>query len=113
MDRRPSFLERWPSGVVLLLLLTAALLPLGLVLAWAARQNIQETNLALVESADQQGVAAELAVEGLIARNALALRIAANGALAGRGIPARPRQDRSACPRQSQNSSGSATMPAS
>lgn len=84
MDRRPSFLERWPSGVVLLLLLTAALLPLGLVLAWAARENIQATNRALVERADQQGLAAEQAVESLITRNALALRVAANGALAVR-----------------------------
>ncbi|HEY0629614.1 MAG TPA: sensor histidine kinase [Sphingomicrobium sp.] len=82
MERRPSFLERWPTGAVLLLLLTAALLPLGLVLAWAASQNIAETNRALVERADQQGLAAELAIEGLIASNALALRVAANGALA-------------------------------
>lgn len=83
-ERQPSILERWPTGAVLLLLLTAALLPLGLVLAWAANQNIDETNRALIERADQQGQAAELAVEGLIARNALALRIAANGALASR-----------------------------
>ena len=84
MERRPSFLERWPTGVVLLLLLTAALLPLGLVLAWAARQNIDETNGALIGRADQQGLAAELAIESLIARNALALRVAANGAVASR-----------------------------
>jgi two-component sensor histidine kinase len=84
MERRPSSLERWPTGVVLLLLLTAALLPLGLVLAWAAQQNIREANEALVEHADQQGLAAELAIESLIARNALALRIAANAALASR-----------------------------
>ncbi|MDP9423821.1 MAG: sensor histidine kinase [Pseudomonadota bacterium] len=82
MERRPSALERWPTGAVLLLLLTAALLPLGLLLAWVARQNIEETNRALVERADQQGTAAELAVESLIARNALALRVAANGAIA-------------------------------
>ena len=34
MERRLSLLERWPTGVILLLLLTAALLPLGLVLIW-------------------------------------------------------------------------------
>lgn len=84
MVRRPSFLERWPSGVVLLLLLTAALLPLGLVLAWVARESIQETNRALIDRADQEGSAAQLAVESLISRNVLALRIAANGALAAR-----------------------------
>ena len=68
MEFRPSPLERWPTGAVLLLLLTAALLPLGLLLAWVARQNIDETNQALIERADQQGIAAELAVESLIAR---------------------------------------------
>jgi two-component sensor histidine kinase len=87
MERKTSLFERWPTGAVLLLLLTAALLPLGLVLAWAARQSIDETNRALVERADQQGLAAELAIESLIARNALALRIAANGALATGGDP--------------------------
>jgi two-component sensor histidine kinase len=84
MERQPPLMERWPTGAILLLMLTAALLPLGLVLAWAAQQNIREANRALVERADQQGLAAEMAVEGLIARNALALRIAANGALANR-----------------------------
>lgn len=80
-------MERWPTGAILMLLLTAALLPLGLVLAWAAQQNIREARYALIERADQQGTAAELAVESLIARNALALRIAANGSLATRGDP--------------------------
>ena len=84
MDSRPSLMERWPTGAILLLLLTAALLPLGLVLAWAAQLNIREARQALIERADQQGTAAELAVESLIARNALALRIAANGALTAR-----------------------------
>jgi len=82
MERRPSVVERWPTGVILLLLLTAALLPLGLVLAWIAQQNVRETNRVLVEHADQQGLVAYQAIESLIARNALALRIAANGALA-------------------------------
>lgn len=65
----------------MLLLLTVALLPLGLVLAWIAQQNVRETNRALIERADQQGLVAFQAIESLIARNALALRIAANGAL--------------------------------
>jgi two-component sensor histidine kinase len=81
MERRSLF-DRWPTGAILLLMLTAALLPLGLVLAWVTQHNIHETNRALVARADQQGQAAYQAVEGLLARNALALRIAANGALA-------------------------------
>ena len=81
MERRSIF-HRWPTGAILLLFLTAALLPLGLVLAWVTQQNSRETNSALVQRADQQASAAYQAVESLIARNALALRIAANGALA-------------------------------
>ncbi len=77
-------MERWPTGAILLLFLTAALLPLGLVLAWAAQTSIKQTNTALIERADQQGIAAQSAIESLIARNALALRVAANGALAAR-----------------------------
>ena len=83
MERRSLF-ERWPTGAILLLLLTAALLPLGLVLAWFTQQNLRETNTALVQRADQQGSAAFQAIESLLARNALALRVAANGALASR-----------------------------
>jgi two-component sensor histidine kinase len=82
MERRLSLLERWSTGVILLLLLTAALLPLGLVLAWVAQLNVRETNSALVSQADQQGIAASQAVESLLARNILALRIAANAGLA-------------------------------
>jgi two-component sensor histidine kinase len=80
---RPSIFERWPTGVILLLLLTAALLPLGMVLAWAANESVRETNASNVSRADQQGLAAARAIESLIARNALALRIASNGALGG------------------------------
>lgn len=82
--RRSSIFERWPTGVILLLLLTAALLPLGLVLAWAANEGVRDTDTANAARADQQGLAAARAIESLIARNALALRIAGNGAL-GRG----------------------------
>ena len=82
MERRPSPWERWPTGAVLLLLLTVALFPLGLVLAWVANQNIQETERALIERSDQQGIAAAQSIEGLIARNVLALRIASSAAMA-------------------------------
>ena len=80
--RRASFYRRWPTGVILLLLLTAALLPLGLVLGWAAHRSVLDAEQAHVARADEQGRTAALAIESLIARNALALRIAGNGALA-------------------------------
>src|SRR5512139_2163748 len=82
MERQHSFLERWPTGVVLMLLLTAALLPLGLVLAWVAQQSVWETRQANISRAEAQGVAASQAIESLIARNVLALRIASNAAFA-------------------------------
>ena len=78
MERRHSFLERWPTGVVLMLLLTAALLPLGLVLAWVAQQSVWETRRANISRAETQGVAASQAIESLLARNVLALRIASS-----------------------------------
>jgi len=83
MERRSIF-DRWPTGAILLLFLTAALLPLGLVLAWLTQQSLKETSQALVARADQDGFAAVQAIEGLIARNALALRVAANGAIASK-----------------------------
>jgi two-component sensor histidine kinase len=61
-------------------LLTAALLPLGLALAWTARTGIQTSEEALTEVARRQGLAGSRALNSLIARNALALRVAANGA---------------------------------
>ena len=87
--KRRSLFDRWPTGAILLLMLTAALLPLGLVLAWVTQENLKETNRALVERADQQGFAAFQAIESLLARNALALRVAANGALASGAVPPR------------------------
>lgn len=82
MERRPSLLERWPTGVILMLLLTAALLPLGLVLAWVAQQSVWETRRANISRAQTQGLAASQAIESLLARNVLALRVAANAAMA-------------------------------
>jgi two-component sensor histidine kinase len=65
-----------------MLLLTAALLPLGLVLAWVAQQSVWETRRANVSRAETQGLAASQAIESLLARNILALRIASNAAFA-------------------------------
>lgn len=74
-------IDHWPTGAKLLLLLTAALLPLGLILAWGARDQFRESYRASTSRAAEEAVVAARAVERLIARNALALRIAANGAL--------------------------------
>ncbi|MEO5641265.1 MAG: histidine kinase dimerization/phosphoacceptor domain -containing protein [Sphingomicrobium sp.] len=78
---RASF-NRLPTGAKLLLLISLALLPIGLAMIWAARSGIDRANAALDQRAEEQDQAAARSIESLIARNALALRIAANGALA-------------------------------
>ena len=74
--------DRLPTAAKLLLLLSLALLPIGLAMVWAARSGIDRANAALDLRAEEQDQAASRAIESLIARNALALRIAANAALA-------------------------------
>src|SRR5688500_16661734 len=69
----------------LLLILTAALLPIGFGLVWVAYDGIREANLALKGQSEEQARVAARSIESLIARNALAVRIAANGRLEGPG----------------------------
>ena len=68
-----------PTAVKLFLILTAALLPIGIGLVWTASQGIRDANDVLRAQADEQARLATRGVESLIARNALALRIASNG----------------------------------
>jgi two-component sensor histidine kinase len=70
-----------PTAAKLLLILTAALLPIGIALTWLGESGIRQANEALRGRSEDQARAAAGAIESLIARNALALRIAANGAL--------------------------------
>jgi hypothetical protein len=72
---------RLPTASKLLLILTAAILPIGIALTWVGEAGIREANIALKGRADDQSRAAAQSIESLIARNALALRVAANGAL--------------------------------
>ena len=55
MDGRPSQFDRWPTGTKLLVIISAALLPLGLALAWAARDSIEDANRANRAAAVEQG----------------------------------------------------------
>ena len=73
--------ERLPTASKLLLILTAVLLPIGLALAWIGNSGIHQANSALDGHKQDQSRAAAQAIEGIIARNALALRIAAGGSL--------------------------------
>ena len=81
MSRSERF-ARLPTAAKLLLILTAVLLPIGIALAWIGETGIRSANAALEGRNVDQGRAAARAIESLVARNALALRIAANGALA-------------------------------
>lgn len=78
---RASRFSELPTAAKLLLFISAALLPLGLALVWIAGNGISQANQANQARAEAQGVAATRAIESLIARDALALRIAANSAL--------------------------------
>jgi two-component sensor histidine kinase len=73
---------RLPTAAKLLLILTAVLLPIGLALAWIGETGIRQANTALEGRSQDRSRAAAASIESLIARNALALRIAANSALA-------------------------------
>jgi two-component sensor histidine kinase len=73
---------RLPTAAKLLLILTAVLLPIGIVLTWLGESGIRQANEAMEGRAQDQSRAAAQAMQSLVARDALALRIAANGALA-------------------------------
>jgi len=74
---------RLPTAAKLLLILTAVLLPFGIALARLGHTGIDQAKAALDERTRDQGRIATRSIESLIARNALALRLVANGAIAG------------------------------
>lgn len=80
-------LVRWlaslPTAAKLLLILTAALLPIGAGLVVVATGEIRQADQELKGRMDDQARVAIQEIEGLIARNALALRVGANAGLAG------------------------------
>ena len=83
-----TFAERFarlPTAAKLLIILTAFLLPIGIILAWVGNNGIREASAALQGRSQDQSRAAAQAIEGVIARNALGLRIGAAAALARPG----------------------------
>ena len=79
--------ERLPTSAKLFLITSAVLLPIGLVLTWLGATGMQQAQQALRGRAVDQARLTARVVESLLARNALALRVAANGALSGPGDP--------------------------
>lgn len=76
-------ISRLPTAAKLLLIMSSVLLPIGIILTWVGETGIRQANTALHGRSEDQSRAASDAIESLVARNALALRIAANGALEG------------------------------
>ena len=83
--RLPPWIEHLPTPAKLLLFLSLALLPIGGVLVWTASSALNAAKEATRENARLDSSMLSDSIEGLIARNALALRIAANAALDGSG----------------------------
>lgn len=74
--------NRLPTPAKILLIMTFALLPLGLASAWLAARGLQEANNVIDAHARDQAQVASERLGHLLRRNRLALRVAANAALA-------------------------------
>jgi len=83
MTARSAF-DRLGTAAKLLLLLSLMMLPIGGLLMWSALSDIRFANDSISAAAGQQARASVRAMDSLIARNALALRVAASAAV---GIP--------------------------
>ena len=80
--------SRLPTAGKLLLILTAVLLPIGIALALIGESGMRSANAAISGQANDRAQIAARSIESLIARNALALRIAANAAMRDGANPA-------------------------
>jgi two-component sensor histidine kinase len=80
--------DRLGTAAKLLLALSLALLPVGGLLVWSALGDFTNVRSTIAAAAGQRAALSATSIENLIARNALALRVAANAAL----------NDRSAAP---------------
>ena len=76
--------DRLPTGAKLLLMLSLALLPIGGALVWSSSNALNAASQQLRDNSDQEARQIDDALNALIARNALALRLAANAALGDR-----------------------------
>ncbi len=76
------------TAAKLLLVLSLVMLPIGSFLVWSALRNFNSASAALSSAAEQRARLSSRSLESLIARNALALRVAANAALRAHGTDA-------------------------
>jgi two-component sensor histidine kinase len=82
MEELPPGFARLPTPAKILLIISLALLPIGLASAWSAKRGFDVANAANIGRARDQAMVAVEAMNALIARNTLAVRLAANAALA-------------------------------
>ncbi len=80
-----SAFDRLGTPAKLLLALSLIMLPIGAALTWGAVRNINSANSSIMDAAGQRARLSVRAIESLIARNALALRVAANAAVRDSG----------------------------
>ncbi len=83
MSERSAF-KRLGTTAKLLLALSLIMLPIGGLLVWSALHNLAGASAAIASTANQRAILSAQTLESLIARNALALRVAANAALKAR-----------------------------
>src|SRR5687768_3363272 len=83
-----SMFDRLGTPAKLLLWLSLVLLPIGAALTWSAVRNLETANATIMGAAEQRARLSVRAIESLIARNALAMRVAANAAVLDRGADA-------------------------
>lgn len=83
-----DYLRSLPTPAKLLLMLSLALLPIGAALVASSLGDLRDARRAIKDSSAQEADAAAETLNSLIARNALALRVAANAALRDGGTSA-------------------------
>ena len=82
-DGLSGVFARLPTPAKILLIMSLALLPLGLASAWLAARGLQDANASIAAHARDQAQVATDRLGHLLRRNRLSLRVAANAALAG------------------------------
>jgi two-component sensor histidine kinase len=80
MTGRSAF-DRLGTAAKLLLALSLIMLPIGGLLVWSALRNLESASATIAGAAEQRARLSSRTLESLIARNALAMRVAANAAL--------------------------------
>lgn len=74
-----------PTPLKILLILSLALLPIGIASAWMTKRNLDVANAAADISTRDRALVTVESLRLMISRNALATRVAANSALSGQG----------------------------